>query len=292
MKLGKRIRQSIDQATGSPVMELGNLRKLHVDDDNTFSCMGVHSPKHWIEQGYTPQQAFYVWGQQFVSIFVEEVTSLYSETEDYRKKHVKAEGEYMPSGPPMSPLTASYFSYWASFDLRFGKHSETMGRVVVELLDAYKATGWPRQVLEKMSASRLGVYEHVGFEDNRILLREFVTDRIFQCICPAGYTGEKGEIWLDRLLPPLLDTDPWLVAITPYVISHPKAAWDAYFERTLFRMRKPSLDEAYEKLMKQGENLHHWHEYIFLAFTHARRDAIFLTGVPDDPSSLPHAADC
>ena len=292
MKLGKRIRQSVDEVTGSSVVELGNLRKLHVnDDENAFSCMNVAPPKHWIEEGYTPQHAFYVWGQHLVSTFVEEVTSLYRETEDYSRKHVKAEDEYMPSGPPVSPLTGSYFSYWASFDLRFGKHSETMGQALVDLFDAYKVSGWPKQVLEKMTASRMGVYEHVGFESDRILLREFITDQTLPCICPAGYAGEKGEIWLVRLFPPILDSDPWMVAITPYVISYPKQEWDAYFERTLFRMRKPNLAEAYEKLMKQGENLHYWHEYIVLAFSNFQRDAIFLTGVPDDPSSLPHAAD-
>jgi hypothetical protein len=39
------------------------------------------------------------------------------------KKYAKivgaAEEEYMPSGPPMSPLTASFFTTWAFYDLRF-----------------------------------------------------------------------------------------------------------------------------------------------------------------------------
>ena len=44
-----------------------------------------------------------------------------------------AEDEYMPSGPPMSPLTVSYFSMWAFFDVRFGSSRETMGSCILRI---------------------------------------------------------------------------------------------------------------------------------------------------------------
>ena len=41
------------------------------------------------------------------------------EMKKYAKMVGAAEEEYMPSGPPMSPLTASFFTTWAFYDLRF-----------------------------------------------------------------------------------------------------------------------------------------------------------------------------
>ena len=38
--------------------------------------------------------------------------------------HLHAEDIYMPSGPPMSPLTKSYFLYWGFFDLCLGIMSD------------------------------------------------------------------------------------------------------------------------------------------------------------------------
>ena len=36
-----------------------------------------------------------------------------------------AEDIYLPAGPPMSPLTSSYFFYWVTFDAAVGIHQET-----------------------------------------------------------------------------------------------------------------------------------------------------------------------
>ena len=63
-----------------------------------------------------PLHTVYLAVQHAASIFAERVSVL-DEFEPYYKIVVKAEDEYMPSGPPMSPLTRSYFTTWAFFDL-------------------------------------------------------------------------------------------------------------------------------------------------------------------------------
>ena len=47
----------------------------------------------------------------------------------------KAEDEYMPSGPPMSPLTGSYFWMWALYDLRIGKSTDTVAYCQIAVND-------------------------------------------------------------------------------------------------------------------------------------------------------------
>jgi len=42
--------------------------------------------------------------------------------------------------------------------------------------------------------------------------------------------------------------------------------------------------------MKYGLDTHYWNEYIFQAYHHHQKEAIFLTGLPDVRDSLPHAS--
>jgi hypothetical protein len=73
-----------------------------------------------IAEGMDPVHAAYVFIHYIASSFASNashVPEMRAFTEDY----VNAEQQYLPSGPPMSPLTKSYFSCWAFYDLRIGK---------------------------------------------------------------------------------------------------------------------------------------------------------------------------
>src|ERR1019366_1272538 len=71
-----------------------------------------------IEQGFDPVHVVYVYVQNISSFFAEGVSHL-PEMKAFAKIYTNAEDEYMPSGPPMSPLTTSFFTAWAFYDLRF-----------------------------------------------------------------------------------------------------------------------------------------------------------------------------
>ncbi len=73
-----------------------------------------------IRAGHDPLHAEYVAAQRFMSLFSEAVTS-FAELEPFGRIVGPAEDEYMPSGPPWSPLTSSYFTTWALLDVRFGR---------------------------------------------------------------------------------------------------------------------------------------------------------------------------
>ena len=57
-------------------------------------------------------------------------------------------------------------------------------------------------LMDLMRHSRVAVYAHEGTDGNTLMLRELVTNQVCQAICPAGYLGQKGELWYARVLLP------------------------------------------------------------------------------------------
>jgi hypothetical protein len=244
-----------------------------------------------IAQGYDPVHAAYIFVHHITSVFSENVSRL-PEMRAYAQEVGSAEKEYMPSGPPMSPLTRSYFSCWALFDHRIGKTTDTLAGCLIEANDTICMNPHQLDALGKMSQSRMGIYEQRGTEGHYIRLRELVTDREFVCRSTSGYRGTTGELWYVRLFPPL---EPELATYhiaftTPYVLlGQSKGDWIAYIKRSVVGMRATSEADALHRLLKFGLGKEHWNEFVFSAYHHHQADAIFLTGIPDLKATLPHA---
>jgi hypothetical protein len=236
-----------------------------------------------------PLHAAYVAVQNVTSVFAERVSRL-AEFKPYYQSAAKAEDDYMPGGPPMSPLTGSYFTTWAFFDLRFGPDRETMGTC---LLDVGEPLGLGPDVTEAvrlMSGTRMGVYEHSGTKGGRCRLTELITDEEFECYVPAGYPGKAGELWLVRLCPPIDPAAYHVAFTTPYVLTDfGKADWTAYLSKSLIGLTAPEKRRRLHEFLKYGREPDFWNEFVFKGYHHHRPDAIFLTGLPDVPGSLPHA---
>jgi len=232
-----------------------------------------------------------------VSIAVQNVTSLFAERvsvlpefKPYYQLAAKAEDEYLPSGPPMSPLTRSYFTTWAFFDLRFGPDRETIGTCLLDVGELLGLGAGAIEVIRLLNESRMGLYEHVGTKGGRCLLRELITEDEFECYVPAGYPGRKGELWYVRLCPPILPADYHVALTTPYVLlGFVKPDWTAYLSKSLIGLTAPEKRRRLHELLKYGREPNQWSEFIFLAYHHHQTDAIFLTGLPDVRGSLPHA---
>jgi hypothetical protein len=244
-----------------------------------------------IAQGYDPVHAAYIFVHHITSVFSENV-SRFPEMRTYAKEVGEAEDEYMPSGPPMSPLTTSYFSCWAFFDHRIGQSTDTLAGCLIEANDTICMNPHQLDALRKMSQSRMGIYEHRGMEGKHVRLRELVTDLEFVSHSTSGYRGKIGELWYARLFPPL---EPELatyhiVFTTPYVlIGQSKNDWMAYLKRSVVGMKAQSETDVLHRLLKFGLTKNHWNEFIFLAYHHHQEDAIFLGGNPDLEATLPHA---
>lgn len=234
-----------------------------------------------------PLHTVYLAVQHAASIFAERV-SVFDEFEPYYKIVTEAEDEYMPSGPPMSPLTRSYFTTWAFFDLGFGPYDETMGKC---LLDAGTMLGFDAKVMDAIrtcSESRMGIYECEKLMGGRCLLRELITEEQLECYVPSGYQGHVGELWYGRILPPIRPVKYHVFLTTPYVLlNFGRTDWIAYLNKSLLDLRVP-VKMRLAHFMKHGREPNQWNEFIFQAYHHHRFEAIFLAGLPDVPGSLPH----
>ena len=251
----------------------------------------IPSVEDFIEDGLDPVFAAYAFVQHIVSHFAEAVSQL-PEMKKYTKLVGKAEDEYMPSGPPMSPLTASFFTCWAFFDCQFdGK--DTLASCLVESNDLVQMNPHQFDALKKMAESRMGVYEHIGTDGGQVQLRELLTDKEFPCVCGSGYRGHKGELWYVRLLPPPLEPEIasyQVVFTTPYVLlKATKDDWMQFLKRTMLKVNGANEGDELHRLMKYGLEPNYWNEFVFKAYHHDQSEAIFLAGIPDIQATLPHA---
>ena len=239
-----------------------------------------------------PAHAMYVYAQNQVSVMSEQLTTL-KHMERFAKLIAKAEEEYLPSGPPMSPLTASFFTCWAFFDACVGSGDETIGTTVMAVGSAFGMHKELLRTIGLLQESRMGIYAHEGIEKDLVVLRELVTERVCRAFSPSGYRGREGELWYARVLPPPLPgLAERVVFTTPYVLLTPgKSDWQAYFRRTLPDAPQQARLEAYERHMKYGPSRAFWSEFVFEAYVNYQRDAIFLAGLPDVPGSRPHSAE-
>ena len=116
-------------------------------------------------------------------------------------------------------------------------------------------------------------------------LRDLVSGARVPCIVPSGWRGARGEVWLARVLPPPVGAvEVSAVFTTPYVLRGAREQdWAAYLDRTLGAARGDASKTT--AALKYSID---WSEYIFAGYAGHVTEAIFLEGLPDVPTSLPH----
>lgn len=253
-----------------------------------------------------PLYAVYIDMQHHIADFIEIFSNL-PESYELNDSFEKAEEMYMPSWPPMSPITNSYFTCWSAFDMSVGIKQETYATVMIDFCKSINTHSNFVHVLENMQHSRMGLYIVDGDDKKFVYLRELYTNKIIKTHVPSQYFGVPGEIWLVRLLPdPTAGYGNFSVALTtPYVIinfplgkSMPanfseliylEDEWIQFIERNIAKIKNKDKQQAYNHFMKYGLTKMYWPEYIFLSYVNHTPNMIWLTGFPDRPESLPHA---
>ena len=196
----------------------------------------------------------------------------------------------------MDEVSISFFTSWALLDLPFGDADETICSCALDIGRAFGISDDLALTLEVMGESAMGLYEHLGWHDGVVGLRNIVDGQIYPSIVPSNYVGHPGELWYVRLLPPLNASFQYGVAFTsPYVLLDTTIAdWLAFFDRQERTFPQPvTVDDPVIRrraILKQGPEPSYWNEYVFLAYHDAQDGAIALRGIPDISSSLPHAA--
>ena len=191
----------------------------------------------------------------------------------------------------MSPLTGSYFTCWAFFDLQFDS-TDTLATCLIDANDVVCMTPEQLDALQKIADSRMGIYEHVGVDGEHVRLRELITGDECSCHCASGYRGKKGEPWYVRLLPPLFPemANYHIAFTTPYVlIEAAEKDWTQFLQRSMLGFKGASQRHSLHQVLKHGPDPNFWNEFVFKAYHHHQSDAIFLAGIPDLQDSLPHA---
>ncbi len=290
-RIAQKILQNFEKSRSTAIVDFGAhlAAKKRSDDYQSH----LHHLELLLQRGFDPLHAHYIAAQNLVSLLCEELTML-PVLKPFVRIVSDAEAAYMPDGPPFSPLTRSYFTCWAFFDVLFGKDQETMGGCIAELGQDLDIDPHLLAVIQSMQESHMGIYEHCGVVDSEIRLRDITDDRSCYCYVPTGYLGKAGQLWYVRLMPPLPGYSYHIAFTTPYILMSPREEWLAFLHRMVPLLKGPPrprpVTEAMRDFLKHGLVAHYWLEYIALAFIGAQDNAIFLSGIPDQVETLPNVA--
>lgn len=264
-------------------------RVANIPNGDMQDWIDLNKFEEWIEEGMDSVYAAYAIVQNLTSIFSEGVSQL-PEMKKFVNFIVKAEDEYQPSAPPISPLTTSFFTTWAFYDLRFDG-TDTLASCLIDSHDLVGMTSDQFDALKKLSVSRMGIYEQIGMEGSHVRLRELITDAEYICYIASGYCRCLGELWYVRLLPPLLpDLGNYSIAFTtPYILKFGKNDWLRFLERGLSQLGFGVDKNGLHTFLKYGPDPNYWNEFVFSSYHDHEGDAIFLTGIPDMKATLPHS---
>jgi hypothetical protein len=212
---------------------------------------------------------------------------------------------FTPGGPPISPVHDSLWVGWSSVDLRVGKHRETAAEVAREVLPMLGLGSAVLDSLDRVMASRLGIYriveplQRIVGGGDRYRVRELVTNREL-----VVQTLEEFDPFLPQdllLLRPIAATEEQarerqvshMVVATPYVLrGRTEPEWLDYFEREATKISKGRLTPSeYEALMRgAGDPAQtRWLEYVMDGYAGTEpHNVVILEGIPDRPETLPH----
>lgn len=124
------------------------------------------------------------------------------EMKSFVKQIGSAEDDYMPSWPPMSPVSRSFFACWSTYDLPVGARRESVGTVTITVARECGTDPELLGLMQRLQESRMGVYQVERQHGVEVRLRDLATDQLCAAICQSGYCGGAGELWYACVLSP------------------------------------------------------------------------------------------
>jgi hypothetical protein len=290
-KISLKVAKRLKKAESVKIINLNEYRKSKEALSNEVSKL--KDAKILIDkEGYDIQRAVYVQAQNILSLLIDILANL----PEFRK-HLQimemGEDKYMPSWPPMSPISNSYFFGWLAFDIQVGIDKESMGSCIAEVYSSLALEQGMHQVLSLMNQSRSGIYKVIKNIEDKVLLEELFTQKQYLSTIPNKHVPASDELWLIRLLPPIDPRIDYYHAFTsPYLLESREQDWFNFFDRNIKGVRESSVvEENYEKFMRCGLSNTYWLEYITQAYCGHTEQVIRLAGIPDIGFSRPHFHD-
>lgn len=194
----------------------------------------------------------------------------------------KIENKYR-SDDLLGCVTDSYFNFWRLFDLQIDESGETIATLclsIAEYLGNYQEE--LQDLAIKACNTRMGLYVNIGEKDGNLLLREILTNKEIEAICPTIYQGQEGEIWFVRIFPPVEEDQPSIIMTTPYIIMETtEEEWINFFKRIGLSRDSIEWEKALEGFMKHGPKPDYWLKYISeKSIPSEEEDCIFIWGLP------------
>jgi len=225
--------------------------------------------------------------------FSEQMLSGISALDAFNNHVVDMQEEYMPSQPPMSPVTTSFFNAWMALDAPINDEL-TLGIIYLRYINEKQTMLYAKKAMEDLNASRTAFYQVTGGDLRRTVLWDIAGKKEIAArigivdYSKATYEPKIGDVWYSRILPPLNNEDqPWTAFSTPYVFRKTgRKEWEEFFARKTAGKGHPL--EGLAKYLKQGDSFGYWLEFVFQTYLGHSREVIFAEGLPDIKESRPH----
>jgi hypothetical protein len=226
--------------------------------------------------------------------FGEQLLSTISFLDSFNNRVCDMQEEYMPSGPPMSPVTTSFFATWMALDAPIDERL-TLGLLYQRYIQEKKTMLYAEKAMENFNASYISFYQVTAGDLRRPVLwdiiekREIIASLAINDYAVATYKPLIGDIWYARILPPLGGEEkPYVAFGTPLVFrATGRKAWEDFFSR-----QSASIGgglEGIRNYLKRGNSFGYWLEFVFQTYAGHSREVIFAEGLPDIAQSRPHS---
>lgn len=232
------------------------------------------------------------------------------------------EEEYMPGGPPMSPVYDSYIAQHVLAQVPHGMAGETPLSVVAWLTRTDAARALFHQLARELAIAHCDLFRVQAAEGLSATLEPIRggAPRLVRLTGPFLRTG-------DRVLARVLRfRESSFIADSPYLLRASEQDWLDYLAREtestqrtagaapsparpiskqklsskqLARQRQQQKraaasvapDHEVVRLLRHGRSERYWLDFIMDAYAGERNGIVYLAGVPDEPETLPHHAE-
>ena len=230
--------------------------------------------------------------------------------------HDQVEDEYMPGGPPQSPVYDSFAIQFVLSAVPQGIANETPYSVLARLLLRDPSRARLQSMAQSLADSRFDLYRVKSASSHTAEIESVRGGGTLS----VGLTGpflRAGDFGLMRVLQ---FGDRFFIADSPYMLKASEGDWYLYLARIVAQQQGADSHPAPQKAsklsskeqarrrqkdkaratsnepeeiirrhLKFGPSPRYWFDYVMDAYAGERRGTVFLEGVPDRPELLPHS---